>query len=393
VVAIIGVQSLRGLADAHAAGIFHRDIKPDNIVLVRSKHGHETVKIVDFGISKLATSGIPDKASTQTTQVLGSPVYMSPEQCRGAKNIDHRSDLFSLGVALFESVTGHLPFDGESFNALMFKIALEDAPDPRSFRPDLDPTFANILLKALSRTADRRYQSAEEFEAALVSWGERWGMGPEDWRRITSAGVRAEMTSYSDSSLSIRIGGHDSSLGATPVRPAFLEGSSSSSPPALVASPSPKQTRSTTARVLPFAALGAVGALAILASTWTLRDRGPSAPAARAAVARDRVVTIAPPPSVPAPRGKLEPDVQETMELGDASDITMSRPKPLALDAGAASMPRLERPRGVAVPRREVKESAEAPRTPSVLEGKSHSTASPPKTTTVIDGRVIETQF
>jgi hypothetical protein len=81
------------------------------------------------------------------------------------------------------------------------------------------------------------------------------------------------------------------------------------------------------------------------------------------------------------------------MELGDASDITMSRPKPLALDAGAALMPRLERPRGGIVPRREVKESAEAPRTPSVLEGKSHSTASPPKTTTVIDGRVIETQF
>jgi serine/threonine-protein kinase len=190
-VAVIGVQALRGLSDAHAAGILHRDIKPDNIVLTRAKHGGDVVKIVDFGISKVAHAGGVPSNMTQTSQLLGSPVYMSPEQCRGVRNMDQRSDLYSLGVALFEAATGKLPFDAENFNELMFKIALEDAPDARTFKPDLDPDFALVLRRALARDPDARFQTAGEFELGIVQWGEAHNLASDDWRRVsTTTGAR-----------------------------------------------------------------------------------------------------------------------------------------------------------------------------------------------------------
>jgi serine/threonine-protein kinase len=179
-VAFYGVQACRGLGEAHAAGVIHRDIKPDNIVLVKTKSGDEAVKIVDFGISKLH-SNVQPSSITQTNAVLGSPVYMSPEQCRGTKQMDHRSDLYSLGVVLFELLTGQFPHKADSFNELMFKIALEDAKSPRTFRPGLDPDLSTIIEKALARDAKERFQSAASFEDALFKWAKARGHEPESW--------------------------------------------------------------------------------------------------------------------------------------------------------------------------------------------------------------------
>src|SRR4029079_291604 len=152
---------------AHAAGVLHRDIKPANVVLVK-KQDQEIVKIVDFGISKLHSGAVPQPTNmTQTNAVLGSPVYMSPEQCRGARLMDHRSDLYSLGVVLYEALTGKVPHIADSFNALMFKIALEDRHDPRTHRADLDEGLVAALMKSLARDAEKRYQSAVEFREAL----------------------------------------------------------------------------------------------------------------------------------------------------------------------------------------------------------------------------------
>ena len=111
------IQALAGLAHAHDAGVTHRDIKPENLVVVK-KQGREIVKIVDFGISKLRRRLHLEGNVTQTNQVLGSPVYMSPEQCRGTRHMDHRSDLYSIGVVLFELLTAELPHKGETFNEL-----------------------------------------------------------------------------------------------------------------------------------------------------------------------------------------------------------------------------------------------------------------------------------
>lgn len=109
------IQAARGLAAAHSANIFHRDMKPSNIVIAKTKAGREVAKIVDFGISKLLNDQ-EGMSNTQTGTIMGSPVYMSPEQARGSKNTDDRSDIYSLGVVLYVCVTGRTPFVADSFN-------------------------------------------------------------------------------------------------------------------------------------------------------------------------------------------------------------------------------------------------------------------------------------
>ena len=168
------IQAARGLAAAHQASIFHRDMKPSNIVIAKTKTGREVAKIVDFGISKLLNDQ-DGMSNTQTGTIMGSPVYMSPEQARGSKGTDHRSDIYSLGVVLYESVTGRTPFVADSFNELLFKIALEEAPTPKSLRPEIDEELNEIIMKAIARDPDHRFQKAEELEDALVGLMQKSG--------------------------------------------------------------------------------------------------------------------------------------------------------------------------------------------------------------------------
>jgi eukaryotic-like serine/threonine-protein kinase len=162
------VQLLEGLAAAHEAGIFHRDLKPENVFLVPTRSGDEFVKILDFGISKF---NAPDLTSaTITGAVLGSPVYMAPEQARGLKHVDPRTDLYSVGAVLYEMLTGRVPFTGENFNDLMFKIALAPRPSPLSIRPELDPPLAHLVIKAIAADPKERFQSASEFRTVLTEW-------------------------------------------------------------------------------------------------------------------------------------------------------------------------------------------------------------------------------
>ena len=171
-IAPIARQFLTALASAHAAGIIHRDLKPENIFILRSKAGRvDFVKLIDFGISKFSRPyNEGELRMTRADAVLGTPCYMSPEQARGARETDVRSDIYSCGVILYESVTGRLPFEGESFNDLMFKIALSDAPSPLTFVPSLDPEFAWLISHAISRDPEMRFASAQEFAEALDDW-------------------------------------------------------------------------------------------------------------------------------------------------------------------------------------------------------------------------------
>jgi serine/threonine-protein kinase len=177
------IQAARGLGAAHTASIFHRDMKPSNIVIAKTKTGRELAKIVDFGISKLLNDQ-DATSNTQTGTIMGSPVYMSPEQARGSKNSDHRSDIYSLGVVLYECVTGRTPFVADSFNELLFKIALEDAPTPKTLRPDIDDELNEIIVKATARAPESRYQTAGEFEAAMLSFLQKSG-DHADWATDT----------------------------------------------------------------------------------------------------------------------------------------------------------------------------------------------------------------
>ncbi len=163
-------QALIGLDAAHAAGIVHRDLKPDNIYVIKEKAGRsDFVKIIDFGISKFnALSG--DMSMTRTGAVMGTPYYMSPEQAKGAGGVNHLSDLYSMGVIAFESLTGRVPFEGTTFNDLMFKIVLSDMPSLEEAVPGIDPGFAAIVKRAMARDGSYRYQTAKEFIAAIDEW-------------------------------------------------------------------------------------------------------------------------------------------------------------------------------------------------------------------------------
>jgi serine/threonine-protein kinase len=151
-------QVAQGLAYAHENGIVHRDVKPSNIMVIRDGHA----KITDFGIARMASSAV----RTQTGMVLGSPKYMSPEQVMG-KALDQRSDVFSLGVMLYEMLTGQTPFMGENVNAIMYQTLNTIPAAPNTLNPAVPEMVNFIVAKALAKGVDDRYQNAKDLAVDL----------------------------------------------------------------------------------------------------------------------------------------------------------------------------------------------------------------------------------
>ena len=158
---------LTTLAFAHERGVLHRDIKPNNIFIGCSPTGTPETTLLDFGISKIV--GVPHFSSITTAAgtVLGTPHYMSPEQIRGAQNVDIRTDLYAVGILLYEAFTKKRPFEGDGYNDVIIKIVSEPFVPPSQHNSDISGKIEVVILKALSRHPDDRFGSAEEMRAAL----------------------------------------------------------------------------------------------------------------------------------------------------------------------------------------------------------------------------------
>jgi eukaryotic-like serine/threonine-protein kinase len=161
-------MTCNSLAAAHAKGIVHRDLKPDNIFIVGDPAvtGGERPKILDFGIAKLSGDA-PDMNKTRTGMLIGTPVYMSPEQCRGAGDVDHRSDIYSIACVMFKLLTGHAPFDGAGSGDVIAAHLREPPPFAAAHVPTLPDMIDLILQRCLQKDPGERFQSMTELGSAL----------------------------------------------------------------------------------------------------------------------------------------------------------------------------------------------------------------------------------
>jgi len=176
-------EVLSGLAAAHAIGIVHRDLKPDNIIITVEGHA----KILDFGIAKLAPGLRADVSPrTKTGALLGTPAYMAPEQITGSGNVDARTDVYAMGIVLYEAVTGGAPFSGGTLFDMMRAHLELPVPLPRERRADLPPAIEQVILQALAKRPDERFQSVSAMAQALAHAASV--LPPAQWQPLSSRG-------------------------------------------------------------------------------------------------------------------------------------------------------------------------------------------------------------
>jgi len=325
-------QALVGLGAAHRAGIVHRDLKPDNIFILKEKAGRQDyVKLIDFGISKFAVLG-GDMSMTRTGALMGTPYYMSPEQAKGASNVTQLSDIYSLGVIAFEALTGKVPFDGTTFNELMFKIVLNEAPDPEELVVGLDPAFSAIVRRAMHRDATKRFQSTEEFLAAL----ERWS----PMARTVSDGTPFQVQAFGADGMPI----YEPS---TSLPPTIRKGADTEAPPAGV------PLKGSPTLLFAGVGLGAVALIAGLALAFSGGDDEAAAAAAASASAETPPATqpAAPPtkatppaPTPPAPVAAVPAGPPPTAPPAPATPAPPPTARPSAKPAPTASKPAPAKP-------------------------------------------------
>jgi serine/threonine protein kinase len=323
----------RALSKAHAVGIVHRDLKPENVFLVwDDEDGADVAKVVDFGIAKFTEPSGPTSA-TRTGSVLGTPYYMSPEQARGLRSVDYRSDLWSVGVIAFRCITGRLPFEGEAVGDVLVKLCTAPIPVPSELVPDLPPGFDAWLLRALGREPETRFQSATELARSLA----------------TVCGLTTPLTPSSGEQYAL--GSHS---GANPARPGHHAFAATTPSPAMTPAPPAQtgapitQTPSPSARtptstivVLALAALAVVGIGGGVAAKLLYKSDpsaiSASAPAATSPVSPPTVTapaTVA--PSAPSP---TEPVVTAAPSPLEPAATASPRPTPVQAAPVGASPP------------------------------------------------------
>jgi serine/threonine-protein kinase len=181
-------MALEAIAQAHAQGIIHRDLKPSNLFLAYVPDGSQIIKVLDFGISKPTFGRVSELTSSRS--VLGSPPYMSPEQVRRPRSVDTRTDIWSVGILLYELLTGKMPFDGEEVGELFAAILEQEPRTIRSERPDVSEGLERVIMRCLSKNREKRFPDVGELARALAPYGT--GSQSKSIEKITSTLLRGE---------------------------------------------------------------------------------------------------------------------------------------------------------------------------------------------------------
>ncbi len=346
------LQAIEAIAEAHANGVVHRDLKPTNLFLARRGDGSQLVKVLDFGISKLMGPGFgPGAALTRSASIFGSPLYMSPEQMRSAKDVDARADIWSLGAILYELIAGRPPFVGDSMPALCVSI-LNDTPPPlHQFVPYVPPALDDVLSKCLARDVSDRFDSVATLAEALAPFTPGGQLHAERARRtlgygVGGGGVTTRLTS--DAPVV------HASRGSTPAAPSFG--------PLPVANPTQASWGRTAGRAIVSRRTGTVlGALLlVLSGGWWARAllRAPADTAEPTPAAAPRVAPAVTAPTPSAERASVAPDPVPTEEPS-------TRALPSTTTAPSAAPPRAERRNGKASITKPAPNSTGATREPS----------------------------
>jgi eukaryotic-like serine/threonine-protein kinase len=318
-------QVARGLSRAHAMKIVHRDLKPANVFLAQTEDGEEVAKILDFGVAKIRKDG-PEQSATATGAVVGTPLFMSPEQARGLKTVDHRSDLYSLGMVAFWILTGTHAFSGEAFGDLVLAICTQPLPKLQHVAPWLPEELDGWFAKACARDAEERFQSAEEFAEALLAAA---GVDPSALNRSGSSLPTGRFAM--PSSFDVLSDSGDRPLAAASGADTVLVNATAAGVAASRTS-RPASARSWTAVLVGLGVLVAAaagGAIVVLAS-----GGGPDpTAAAQPAATHEPRPTSAMPPAAPAP-----PVVEPTLAAApSASAPEPARPSPARVAAPAVA--------------------------------------------------------
>ena len=343
-------QAAEALAHAHERGVVHRDIKPGNILITRDGR----VKVTDFGIGKFTAATSSDM--TRTGQMIGSPAYMSPEQIRGEK-IDGRSDLFSLGVVLYELLTGARPFPGESITTLVYQILHTEPRDPREIRSDLPMTTREVMARLLAKQPEKRPPDAKEFIREL--------------RRIEKFQRESEMTRRAVAAAA-PAAAREAPATVPPPRSPSREVTAVAPPPIPAGAPAPvPSTRRGMERTI-FLLAGV--AIAVGLGLWLTSRKPRSAPAVPVPQA-PAVPTPAPAaatevPAVEVPAAEATPILLPTPGPDAAADATVGAAR-LGAAPGATAVPRPARSKPSPVP------TAEPPRIAAPPAGAEVAAAPP----------------
>jgi serine/threonine-protein kinase len=313
---------------AHAQGVVHRDLKSDNIMLLDTMIG-DHAKVLDFGIAKInEPEGIPDAGLTAPNLVIGTPQYMSPEQCSQDCEIDARSDIYSFGVILFEMLVGHVPFSGESPTMVMMKHLQEPVPSVLDERPDVPAAVGRVVSRAMAKVRDNRYQSvAELIEDLVIASGMTIRRTPSS--EMTSAAAASQMSDEPDEITVVRVR-EEAPAPASRRAPVTVPVTSAMPPPQTPASFNPMKIiiPSVVALVVVFAAFWIFNRPAPVSSSNTNQETGTlaadpnsqpvqpgSSPTGRSEQGIPSGGTISPPAiASPSPEASFEPSVEPTAE-------------------------------------------------------------------------------